>query len=356
MDTDIAPTTLIVEPNPLGHRLYYVALILDECHSRGDRVVLLTTARAVDSAEWRIHIGRRDLETLLRPDDAFDLSEIAKLATRVGAASTILPEADHYLLPILRRGWRGPGELTVLVVRAEVQARPPLARMRVGKSFFKKVMIWAADLRPRVRVFALRSPLTNKRGPIRWIADPVALSCSSEQMTAMRARWDGGRPRYWLGVFGAISPRKNLPLIVEAILDQPDLGLLIAGTVDPEVMAAAQPLVDQFIADGGSVIRLSGPLSEAEFDSAIGAVDCVVVAHSNEGPSGIVIKAAASGTRLILAGAKSLREDATNLRGLATWSTLDVYALRKAIQDARLSPRPAPVGDLGSSDFVSALT
>jgi len=347
---------LIVEPNPLGHRLHYVKLLIDECRSKGDQVHVLTTTDAVESAEWGVHLSNEKSAIIRRPSNEFSLSKIAEVSARLGVALTVVPEADHHLVSVARRGWSGPGALTLLAVRAEVQARPPLARMRPAKSFVKKTLIWAANLRPGVRFYALRSPLASRRGPIRWVADPVALSSSSECVDAIRNDLDSQGNRYWLGVFGAITPRKNHRLIVEAILDQPVIGLLIAGSVDPKVSSEVAPLFARFISNGGRLIQLPGPLSDTDFDSAIAAVDCVLVAHSNEGPSGIVIKAAASGRRLVLAGAKSLRRDAVCLGEQATWSKLDVAELRRAIRQAQRAPKPTSAVDLGDGEFRRALT
>jgi len=171
----------------------------------------------------------------------------------------------------------------------------------------------------------------------------------------MRDRLDAYGERYWIGVFGHITPRKNLSLILSSILDQSDVGLMIAGPIDAEVSEAIAPLLEKFAAGGGRVLHLSGFLTDAEFDSAISAVDCVVVAQSNEGPSGIVAKAAASGRRLVLAGAKSLKRDAQYLGEQATWSPLASVALSQAIRQASSLPEPRNTVNLGTEGFLAAL-
>jgi glycosyltransferase involved in cell wall biosynthesis len=171
----------------------------------------------------------------------------------------------------------------------------------------------------------------------------------------MREKMDADGSRYWLGVFGAITPRKNLHLIIESIIEQTDIGLLMAGSIDPQVSKTIAPLLAQFTSNGGKVYQISGPLTDAEFDSAIAAVDCVVAAHSNEGPSSVVLKAVAAGRRLVLAGAKSLQKDAAHLRGQATWSDLDVKALRRAIRQAQTLP-PPPTVEHSAEEFVKSLT
>jgi len=302
-----------------------------------------------------VYVGRYDPEFHLSLPSEFTLPDIAKVSTGIKATTTILLDADRHLVPLLGRGWKGPGKLTVLVMVPEGQPGL-LALTGPAKTLAKKTLMRVAGFHRKVRVFPLISPLAPRRGSLNWIADPVVLKSSVSQIRAMRERLDSHGDRYWLGVFGAITPRKNLPLIVEAILDHPEVGLLIAGTVNPEVSHAVAPLLSRFIANGGQVIRLEGPLTDAEFDSAIGAVDCVVAAHSNEASTGVVLRAAASGRRLVLAGAGYLRRDAGYLGEQATWSPLELDELRQAIQQARSLPAPQVKIELNADEFVRALT
>ena len=349
-----SPLTLIVEPNPKGHRLYYVGLLVESCRSQGRSVLILTTATALKSAEWSTHLAAKAPQVIIQASHAFALSNIAEAATTAGATLTILSDGDRYLLPIVRRGWPGAGELSVLVLRADGQPRatPWLRHMRGAA---KKTLAWSASLRPRIRVSALRSPLVRRRGPLRWAPDPVTLSCTADDMNTMRRRLECYGDRYWIGVFGVITARKHLPLIIESILDQPDIGLVIGGSIDAQVAQEIGRLLVKFAAGGGHVLHLNGTLTDAEFDSAISAVDCVVVAHSNEGPSGVVLKAAASGRRLVLAGAKSLKRDAECLGDQAIWCSLNAAALDRAIRQVRRSPEAKSKVNLDIEGFVAAL-
>jgi hypothetical protein len=353
-DVDTSPLTLIVEPDPEGHHLDYVGVLVDSCRSQGRPVVVLTTAVAVESTQWSVHLAAKAPEVIVHPPSAFALSDIAQAATDAAASLTILSDGDHYLLPILFRGWRGSGELSLLVMRADGQPRES-PRLRQARGAAKKTLAWSAGLHPRVRVSALRSPLVRRRGPLRWAPEPVTLHCTAEHKRRLRERLDGYGDRYWIGVFGVITPRKNLPLIIQAILDQPDVGLVIAGAIDAQVAEAIAPLLAKFAAAGGHVLHLPGTLTDAEFDSAISAVDCVVVAHSNEGPSAVAFKAAALGRRLVLAGAKSLKRDAAYLREQAIWSTLDAEALNQAIRLTKSLPKPRQTVNLGTDGFLAAL-
>src|SRR5258708_22383844 len=116
-NVDTSPLTLIVEPNPSGHHLSWVGRLVDSCRSQGRPVVVLTTAIAVESNEWSVHLAAKAPEVVLYPPSAFALSDIAQAAADAGASRTILADGDHYLLPILRRGWSGSGKLSILVIR-----------------------------------------------------------------------------------------------------------------------------------------------------------------------------------------------------------------------------------------------
>lgn len=354
--TNDGRVVLIVEPHSRGHRLHYVRFLIEGCHANLDRVVILTTKSAVESAEWRVHLEHHTPSVITQPAHAFGLDDIAHAAASLGADVTIVPDADGYVSQVLLRGWSGPGMLTMLIMRGEVQPGPPFAWLRPAKTLVKRTLIWGADRRRNVRMYVLRSPLIPRRGPLHWLPEPVQLSCSPEQVETVRRQLDRDEGRYWIGVFGDITARKNLELITEAILEMPNVGLLTAGPVDPEVSAAVSPLLEEFVSNGGMVRQIGGPLTDSEFDSAISAVDCVVAAHTNEGPSSVVLKAVASGRRLVLAGAESLRRDAARLPGQAVWTPLDARALRDAIEHARRAPEPADFVKPGCDEFVGSLT
>lgn len=346
---------LIVEPNSDGHRLYYVALLVRWCRSHGLAATLVTTPRAVSSAEWAIHLDAADLVVELRPADWFGIDNVAHLADRSRSAVTVIPDGDRYLWPLVRAGWKPHRRLSVLSMRPDAQnAGSRLVGLVRGA--VKKGLIVAADMRPRVRVFALRSPLSSRRTPLRWVADPITLRRDDELVTALRAELHAMAPSYWVGVFGAIDPRKNLHLLAQALLSHPEVGLLVAGRIDDASDALARAPLAAFQAAGGSFVHLAPPMDDAHFDSAICAVDCVVVAHSNEGSSGVASKAAAAGRRLVLSGARSLRRDARALGDQAVWVPLDAAAIAQAVAAASATAAPRATVRAEADDFVRSLT
>ncbi|MDN3496515.1 hypothetical protein QL996_11285 [Planococcus sp. APC 4015] len=346
---------LIVEPNPDGHRLYYVALLARWCRSNGLAVTLMTTPRATSSAEWALHMTGAEVTVEQRPADWFGIEDIARLAEQSHSALTVIPDGDRYLMPLVRGAWKSGRRLSVLAMRPDAQnAGPRLARPIKG--FVKKSLIVAAGLRRKVRVFALRSPLSSRRSPLRWVADPITLSGDDELVAAVRAQLHSASSGYWVGVFGAIDPRKNLHLLAQALVSHPEVGLLVAGRIDETSAALARGPIDAYRAAGGAFVHLEPPMDDAHFDSAICAVDCVVVAHSNEGSSGVASKAAAAGRRLVLSGARSLRRDARALGDQAAWVPLDTASIAQAVAAASTSAPPRSIVRADLEDFVRSLT
>lgn len=347
---------LIVEPNPDGHRLYYVSLLVHWCRAGGHDVSIVTTPRATTSPEWTIHLdGQLTPDAVVvRSEPWFTFENLAGHA-RSAAGLTVIPDGDRFLPSVALRGWPRGRRLSVLAMRPDAQ--PGRSRVvRLVRGAAKKGLIAAAGVRRGVRAFALRSPLSTRRPPLRWVADPVTLRSDDETVAGLRRRLEAAGADYWIGVFGAISARKHLHVIAEALAEVPGVGLLVAGEVDAEARELARPAFAKLDAAARPHVELAPPLDEATFDSAICAVDCVVVAHSNEGSSGVAAKAAVAGRRLVLAGARSLRRDAESLGDQAAWVPIGVESIASAVARAATTPQPRAAHGAGHEDFVRRLT
>lgn len=351
-----AESVLIVEPNPDGHRLYYVALLCAWGRSAGRRVSIVTTPEAASSDEWALHLRDADAEVdvLERPIERFSLEDVAHLADESGIELVIIPDGDRFLGPLAVGRWKSPARLSLLAMRPDAQTSgAPLVRLARGTA--KKALILAADARARARVFALRSPLSARRPPLRWLGDPVTLRSDEETVASLRLRLIESGPSYWVGVFGLITARKNLGLIASALARDPATGLLVAGRIDPDAEEESREALTRFREAGGVFVHMPPPMDDALFDSAIGAVDCVVVAHSNEGSSGVASKAAAAGRRLVLAGARSLRRDARSLQAQAVWVPLDAERIATAIAAGKEAGPPSSAAAVGHESFARGL-
>lgn len=347
---------VIVEPSHSGHHFYYVRLLAERALSENPKssVLLLTSEIALNSKEYQIHLSAMNgLEVQTLSESDFSLKALSKLPSVSRAETISFPDADR-LLPQLALGfWTPDVKTTFLVMRADGEPKK-IKGHGAAVGLAKKVLILISNVRKNVIVYSLKSSLSKRHLPIPWVSDPITVSYDKLMAKHMRTKLDQMSSTYWLGVFGYMTPRKNLPLIVEVVLRSSDLGLVVAGTIDPDVLREIKPKLD-WLRDAGRLFELSGTLSDTELDSAIATVDCVVAAHSNDGPSGIVAKGAILRKPLVLAGAKTLKRDAKYLGDQAKWSKLDSDSIFKnigSLREAKVSEFPAVSID---DEFASKL-
>ncbi len=141
------------------------------------------------------------------------------------------------------------------------------------------------------------------------------MNSTPQAVANLRREWDLDDSRYWFGIIGAIDERKNVSLVMAAAQGLPpgQVGLLVAGRFSD----ATRESLREFGAElPGGVRLVDRVLTDEELDAAVAAVDCVVLAHSNEGPSGLFGKAVRAGTRILGAGAQSLRRDCEERPGM----------------------------------------
>ncbi|MEV8239978.1 hypothetical protein AB0O90_07080 [Microbacterium testaceum] len=344
----------IFEPDARGHRLYYVRILATSLRESGVDVEIVTSDGAASTREWEIHLGDvRDLTFRVLEKDA-SLEALGLDSDSHTVDLTIVPDGDRYLIDAIRGRWKARGSVSLLAMRADAQHSSGLRSLLWGLA--KKLLIYGADRRKHVRAAALKSSLADRKFPIRWVSDPVTLACSATDVQVARSGLDSDGSRFWVGVFGAVTPRKNLNLVAKALLEVPGAALLVAGSIDDASWDLAKGPLDLLVEAGREVMLRTEPLRDVEFDALIASVDCVVAAHTNEGPSGIVGKAHAARRPLVLAGAKTLRDDARQIGGMAAWSELDSTAIAQNIR--RFAEQP-PTGTSLSSDvrsFVDGLT
>ncbi|WP_433862049.1 hypothetical protein [Streptomyces sp. L7] len=347
-----------MEPNQSGHRLYYVRLLAQAAVARGDEVVLALSEAASATDESGLHLsGIAESVTIVSARD-FGVDAVAELSRRYDAAITVVPDGDRFAMRLARTrgGWSGQGALSVLIMR-EVAQPGRLSMVVAAKSRIRTALFHRASRLPRVRLSVLKSATWTGDSMFACAPDPVSLACGDDDISELRAAWNLEDDRYWFGVLGAIFDRKNVPLVARALraAEAQNSGLLIAGRCDPEAARAMAGPLAELTAAGAKVVVVDRLLSELELDAAVTAVDCVVLAHSNEGPSGLFGKAAAAGTRVVAAGALSLREDARHVPSLASWVPLDETALMGAMRRAQALHRPTAVFAPENARFAEAL-
>lgn len=328
-------------------------------------VVLATSSDSLVSGEFALHLGNlasrfiiEDMGKLRRQLDGVYFRSVVSSIRVLGAKypdyTPVVPEGDK-LMPRVALARRIP-KSTFLIMRA-----PNI--LRRGSRLIdaiKLVSMWIVRARGHRIVVLLPADLV--RGSYAWgsfhaTPDPVDVSVTKESIEAVRRDLGLGNNVNWFGVFGNISARKNLPMIAEAIslLPKSGSGLLIAGKIEASQLAAAEKYFARIRAGGGQVVVVDRLLGDEELDCAIAAVDAVVLAHSSDGPSGILGKAAQLGTAVLASGAAALRSDVDRL-GCGGWSSLDTKSLLLLMSEFLAGGVPRQKRDLATeSQFVRGL-
>lgn len=347
---------LIVEPNPTGHRLYYVKLVAQVALDLGCRVALLTRDSSPLAPEWNLH-----LKTVTEMVDcifgaAFRARDISEVANRGGFDHVVVPDGDRIAIDVGVSGkWGSTATLTTLIMRSQDQPSV-VAGIPSLKGWAKKVIIHRARRVPRVKLCYLKSALWSGESTLNIVRDPITLiRPTDDEFVESATTLD--KEKFWFGVVGAITDRKNVPLVARSLaaLNRPDVGLLIAGRLAESVRADLRSLQEDCLQQQLSVRVVDRLLSDREIDRFICELDCVVLAHSNEGSSGIFGKAAAAGTRVVAAGALSLKRDCSIAPDIGLWSPLEPSLLSKALDEASRRDRPQARNGLSSRDFALAL-
>lgn len=283
----------VLELDPLGHRLRYVRLLLVAAGAAGPTPLLLVPAAVRSSPEFAEHLADVAAEVVELPAGRAAAVRTAVATAADAGAHLVVPDGDKNVAPLLAALAR-PARPTVslLLMRTVLPGGPE--RTTPGMAVKPPLAAVLARL-PGVRVRFLTDAfgvVVRRRGfpGIDPVRDPVAVSDAGS-----RPARDPGAP-FRLGVFGVISARKNVPLLLEALERVPDVDLVLAGRCDPDVTAA---LAASSLAAQGRVHVDDRLLSEAEFDAAIAGVDAVAVLHDNDAPSGIVAEAAARGVPVL---------------------------------------------------------
>lgn len=327
---------LFAEPAVSGHRLSYVRLLATEALRRGHLVHLALPADGVLSPEYQTHIADLERDLTVETYSRFSLSALEALTIQTGAHRTVVTDGDALALQIAKKGrWKGNGQLSLLIMREKAQTDSVRVRMWV-KSVAKHFVIRRAASTRNVSVAVLKSATWTGESRYAVAIDPVELKCSQADVDSVRREWGLQDSTYWFGVLGAITARKNVPLLVRSLTQTSGMaaGLLVAGKIDPALRPEIETAAAASAEAGKPVVIIDRMLSDVELDAAVAAVNCLMLAHSNEGPSGLLGKAACGGTRVIAAGAKSLKSDIEKMPELGDWTELNEESLGAAMQES----------------------
>jgi glycosyltransferase involved in cell wall biosynthesis len=354
----------VLETDPIGHRLHYLAHIVGAIGV--DRAVVLTTESTQRSEEYSLLVAPLAGATVVLPehDSPTELLRAAvDAARRSGARTLVLPEVDPFLVPLLLlllRHPRLPLELRLLLMRTTTVGGPEPLR---PATLVKPVLVALLRLFRQTRMFFLTDAfgvVTRRRGyrGLQAVQDPVV---RTGPIGRTRPRWFPPPGPVTVGVFGVISHRKNLPVLVAAMSAAPDAVLVVAGRLFPEVRAFVDTDagVARLIAEGRMVV-VDRLLEPAELGDALAAADVVAVLHDNDSPSGILAEACLRGTPSLVPEGGWLAE-VVRATGVGEVVPLTASGVADGIarvapnRDAHTAAIRRAAGRLGTSDFTERL-
>jgi len=305
------PITVIVEPDPIGHRFQAVANVAHVARRSTDVVLLTSTIGAAHDA-FGAFLADVDLEVVtpfdvIHPPTQDMARAVADQCRARDVETVIVMDADQSLKRwwyVARREFRGLARRPrVMFMLTRYPAKLGLTdwfgwKLRLAKGGLVLAARATGTLH-HVAGFAGRDDMS--RG---WLVkrarDPEICLAHSRDRARLRAELDLPQDRTIAGVFGVIEERRNAPMILDA-LDHAglDADLLLAGGVRPEVWEWLNGLPDD---RRRRVIVRDGFLPNDVMDKLVAAVDVAPIILTNNGPSGIMGKAHAAGVPVVTAG------------------------------------------------------
>jgi glycosyltransferase involved in cell wall biosynthesis len=305
------PVTLIVEPDPGGHRFQYVRHVVELAAPAGE-VVLLTSRGAQQLAEFDNYLADVPVTVVERFDDIYPptaqmAAAVAEVHRTHDVAATLVMDADQSLKRwwlVAPRAFRGlPRRPRVIFLLTRYPATLTLRDQLGWKHRVAKggLALLAMSTRTLSRVVTLAGRDDMSAGAlVKRVRDPAI--CGAHSRDRDRIRDELGLPatRRLVGIFGAISDRKNVPLVTAAVLASgDDADLVLAGGIQDEVAAWLAQQPESTLA---RIVQRDGFLSNDELDRFVAAADVVMIAQNNNGPSGIMGKALAAEVPVLSAG------------------------------------------------------
>jgi len=328
--------TVLVEPDPIGHRFQWVSHVVRALEREGSDVLLLTSTGATATDEFAIFLADLPVTAVERFDGIYPPArEVGAALVEVHRETPI----DRYVImdsdQIVKRWWlHAPRELRshrgrpfgiLLMTRFPPRILPDrhLLWLRSTKSLLT-LLAMARGRTRRMGYIAgrdqLRQGLLFKR-----LRDPSICSAHASQRAELRTKAGLPQDRRLVGILGKIDARKNVPLVGSAVFAAgPEVDLLLAGGVSDDVLE----WLDSLAPDERARVHVrDGFHSDAELDAFTACCDVVTIVQQNPGPSGIMGKAQVAGVPVLSAGSQVRRREATALgSGMHTETTTEGIA------------------------------
>lgn len=347
----------IYEDNPSGHRLAYVRLLANHALSIDLSLTLLLTEATYRSSHFVEHLQAfTNSVKLIHP--IRNTAGILDIESKLRVTSDdiiVFPDADHLAMRLAISGHRGKAHLVLLLMRPP---NPQAPHPHHPQQLLKRFLVALARQRVgRVHIFSLSSPKATLAA--HEVSDPASLAVHPGERPSARESLGLSSKAYWVAIAGSISARKNVPLVCQALEQllsdgQRRVGLLLAGPIQEAHLGEVMQSVDVLHRKGVPVVVLNRTLPTQSLDKIILAADCITIAHSNQGSSGILLKALLAGTPVVASGAASVVKTLQQFRS-GEWCELNSASISQAIARALASPRPKPCSLPSESEFSARL-
>ena len=356
--------TVIVEPDPSGHRFQAVANVAAVAGETSD-VVLLTSKGAANGEAFEVYLSGTTFAAVEeRFTEVYPAAEeiaaaIAEKARELDVETAVLMDADQALKRwwwVARRAFKGltrKPRIVLMLTRYPARIKytdKRVLQLRVSKGALA-ILARATGTAQHISGFAGRDDMS--RGwVVRRARDPEICSEHSRDRALLREGLGLPADRVLVGIFGVIGPDKRPDLVLEALkVAGIDGDLVLAGGIRPEVRAWLEGLGT---ADRARVIVRDGFLSNEVLDKHVAAVDAVPIAQVHGGPSGIMGKASAAGVPVVSAGSEvRAREMVATDSGENAEMTAESIgaAIRRVVERDPSAPRRNKVPPATADEF-----
>lgn len=359
--------TVLVEPNPNGHRFQAVANVAGVARGLGE-VVLLTSVGARGNPTFVNFLQDADLRAEecfagSHPSTGDLVAAVAEACRNHEVDRVLLMDADRaltrwwFVAPRVLRSLARRPRIAFMVTRCPTRVSPTDWRgwlVRISKTVLV-LLARTTGSAHHAAGFAGRDD-TSRGWVIKRARDPDICTAHSRDRLAIRQSLGLDGDRRIVGIFGGITTGKNPDLVWRALQEHRiDADLLLAGPVAPEVadwLRTVQPTIH------GRVLVRDGFLPDDELDKLVAAADVVPLAMPHNAPSGIMGKALAAGVPVVTAGSRVRARElvATGAGELADLTTTSVGAAvaRVLARDAR-TPRRNPLPPATAEEFARTL-
>jgi glycosyltransferase involved in cell wall biosynthesis len=355
---------LILEANPSGHRLVYVRLLVTEALGLGHEVIVGVPKAVCFSNEFAVHLNQfgQSVDYIEIPARLM-IKHIKRISEEINSDRIVIPDADLLAPRLAFFGWTGRGLLTMLVMR-DPRWESPKAPARWAKLRLKLILLSIAARRPSVRLIWLREPGYRGCAGEYYACDPVILDADRVTISAnalqLRKRLGLTSDVFWFGVAGCIDNRKNVPIVLEAIQLihetglEAHIGLALLGPLDRDLSWTVDEIEKICKLSRIPLVLDNRVMSNLEMNSAVKALDCVVMAYSTHSPNSTLGKAAALGVRIVAAGSPSIHRFVASVSD-AQASLLKVADVSGNMLRALSTSAPKARTDLDARQFCKSL-